>query len=82
MWTDVQKPNLTNMRMSISKKVTWEGEIVQVKVATIGVLKEKGKGILTMGPQQGDIINKPEPKVIFRVFYSHGCALNLKVRIY
>jgi hypothetical protein len=38
------------------------------RVATIEVLREKEKGIMTMSPQQEDIINKPEPKVRFRVF--------------
>ena len=35
------------------------------RVTTIEALKEKG--IMTMSPQQ-EIINKPEPKVRFRVF--------------
>ena len=34
------------------------------RVATIEALKEE-KGIMTMSPQQEDIINKPEPKVRF-----------------
>ena len=38
------------------------------RVTTIEALKEKEKGIMTMSPQQEDIINKPEPKVRFRVF--------------
>ena len=38
------------------------------RVASIKTLKEKEKGIMTMSPQQEDIINKPEPKVRFRVF--------------
>ena len=37
------------------------------RVTTIEALKEKEKGIMTMSPQQ-EIINKPEPKVRFRVF--------------
>ena len=37
------------------------------RVATIEALKEE-KGIMTMSPQQENIINKPEPKVRFRVF--------------
>ena len=37
------------------------------RVASIE-LKEKEKGIMTMSPQQEDIINKPEPKVRFRIF--------------
>ena len=37
------------------------------RVVTIGALKEKEKGIMTMSPQQEDIVNKPEPKVRFRV---------------
>jgi hypothetical protein len=37
-------------------------------VASIEVLKEKEKGIMTTSPKQEDIINKPEPKVRFRVF--------------
>ena len=55
--------------MSISRKVTWEGEMVQVnRTASIEALKEKEMGIMTMSPEQEDIINKPEPKVRFRVF--------------
>jgi len=38
------------------------------RIATIEALKEEEKGIMTMSPQQEDIINKPEPKVRFRVF--------------
>ena len=38
------------------------------RVASIEALKEKDKGIMTMRPQQEDVINKPEPKVRFRVF--------------
>ena len=38
------------------------------RVATIEALKEEEKRIMTMSPQQEDIINKPEPKVRFRVF--------------
>ena len=38
-------------------------------VVTIEALKEKKKGIMTMSPRQEDIINKPEPKVRFRVFW-------------
>ena len=38
------------------------------RIATIEVLKEEEKGIMTMSPQQEDIINKPEPKVRLRVF--------------
>ena len=64
------------------------------RVATIEALREEVKGIMTMSPQQEDIINKPEPKVRFRVLLqgsyeeisvgwdfvgTHGCALNLKV---
>ena len=37
------------------------------RVATIEALKEEEKGIMTMSSQQEDI-NKPEPKVRFRVF--------------
>ena len=37
------------------------------RVVTTEALKEKEKGIMTMSPQQKDIINKPEPKVRFRV---------------
>ena len=36
------------------------------RIATIEALKEEEKGIMTMSPQQEDI-NKPEPKVRFRV---------------
>ena len=38
------------------------------RIATIEVLKEEEKGIMTMSSQQEDIINKPEPKVRFRVY--------------
>jgi hypothetical protein len=38
------------------------------RVVTIVALKEKEKGIMIMSSQQEDIINKPEPKVRFRVF--------------
>ena len=31
MWTEVQKPSLSTCR-SISRKVPWEGEMVQVKL--------------------------------------------------
>jgi hypothetical protein len=36
--------------------------------ATIEPLKGKEKGIMTMTPQQEDVINKLEPNVRFRVF--------------
>ena len=39
------------------------------RIETIEALKEEEKGIMTMSPQQEDIINKPEPKVKFRVFW-------------
>ena len=35
------------------------------RIATTEALKEEKKGIMTMSPQQEDIINKPEPKVRF-----------------
>jgi hypothetical protein len=38
------------------------------RVASILALKEKEKGIMTISPQQNDIINKPDPNVRFRVF--------------
>ena len=38
------------------------------RVATIEVLKEMDKGIMTLSPQHEDIVNKPEPKIRFRVF--------------
>ena len=38
------------------------------RVMTIEALKEMEKGIMTMSPQQENVINKPEPKVRFRVF--------------
>ena len=38
------------------------------RIAIVEVLNEKEKGIMAMGPQQEDIINKPESKVRFRVF--------------
>ena len=38
------------------------------RVASIETLKEKEKGIMIMSPQQKDGVNKPEPKVRFRVF--------------
>ena len=37
------------------------------RVTTIKGLKEEEKGIKTMSPQQKDIINKPKPKVRYRV---------------
>ena len=61
------------------------------RIASIEALKEKEKGIMTISPQQEDIINKPEPKVLNSRSPppeisigaghpgSHGCALNLKV---
>ena len=39
------------------------------RIAGVEALKEKGvTESMTMSPQQEDIINKPEPKVRFRVF--------------
>ena len=38
------------------------------RVTTIEVLKEKEKGIMAMSAQEENIINKPEPKVRFRIF--------------
>jgi hypothetical protein len=38
------------------------------RVATIDALKEEENGIMTMSPEQEDIINKPETNVRFRVF--------------
>ena len=38
------------------------------RIATIEALKEEEKGIMTMSPQQEDIINTSEPKVRSRVF--------------
>jgi hypothetical protein len=43
-------------------------QVNRTRVASIEVLKEKEKGIMTMSPQQEDVINKPELKVRFRVF--------------
>ena len=66
MWKEVWKSSLSTLR-----KKTWEGKIVHVnltRIATIEVLKEKKKGIMTIGPQQEDILDKPGPKVRFRVF--------------
>jgi hypothetical protein len=37
-------------------------------VATIEVLKEKEKVIMTMSLQQEDFVNKPDPWLRFRVF--------------
>jgi len=58
--------------MSLSREVSWEGEIdgpgKADRVAVVGVHKEKEKGIMTISPQYKDIINKPEPKVRFIVF--------------
>ena len=56
--------------MSISRKVTLEGPgpSKSDRVASIEALLEKEKEIMTMTPQQEDIINKPKPKVRFRVF--------------
>jgi hypothetical protein len=45
------------------------------RIATIEVLKEEEKGIMTMSPQQEDI-NKPEPKVRFRVFWIQEVLLH------
>ena len=38
------------------------------KEANVEALKEREKEIMDMNLQQEDIINKPEPKVRFRVF--------------
>ena len=37
-------------------------------ITTIEVLKENEKGIMTMRPQQEDVVNKPKSKFRFRVF--------------
>ena len=37
------------------------------KVATIEALGEKEKGIKTISPQQKDVVNKPDPKVRFKL---------------
>ena len=45
--------------------------MVQIKsdrIANVAMIKEKEKGIMAIGPQQEDIINKHEPRVGFRVF--------------
>jgi len=57
-------------KMSISRKVTLEGPgpSKSDRVASIEALLEKEKEIMTMTPQQEDIIKKPKPKVRFRVF--------------
>ena len=39
------------------------------RIATLEMLKGKEKGIVVMSPQQEDIINKPEPKLRFRIFW-------------
>ena len=44
-----------------------EGPGKSGREATIEALKEKEKAIMTMRPEQEDV-NKPEPKVRFRVF--------------
>ena len=65
------------------------------RVVTIEELKEKEKGIMARSSQQEDVVNKPETKVRFRIFWfmksssrvpiggdhpgSHGCPINLKV---
>ena len=36
-------------------------------VATIDALAEKEKGIKTISPQQKDVVNKPKPKVKFKL---------------
>ena len=37
-------------------------------IAAVQAPKEKEKGIIYISPQQDDTINKPEPKVRFKVF--------------
>jgi hypothetical protein len=39
------------------------------RVATVDALKEQEKWIMAMNPQEKYIINKPEPKVRFGVFW-------------
>ena len=62
--------NLANMYVNIKEGDMGEGNGPgkSGKIVTVEVLKEQEKGIMTMSPQQEDIINKPEPKVRFRVF--------------
>ena len=70
MWTDVQKSDLSTKIVNIQEGDMGRGDGPgkSDRMATIEALKEEEKGIMTMSPQQEDIINKPEPKVRFRVF--------------
>ena len=52
IWTEVQKSSLSVCMSSKSNRIE-----------TVGVLKEKEKGIMTVSPQQEGVINKPEPKI-------------------
>jgi hypothetical protein len=38
------------------------------KIAIVEVLREKEKRTVAMGPQQEDIIKKPESRFMYRVF--------------
>ena len=68
MWTQVQNFDLLT-NVNIKEGDTGRGDCPGKvdRVVTIEALKEEEKGIMTMSPQQEDIINKPEPKVRFRV---------------
>ena len=70
MWTEVWKSRLVNKDVNIQEGEMGRGDGPgkSDRVATIEALKEEEKGIMTMSQQQEDIINKPEPKVRFRVF--------------
>ena len=57
------------MYVNIKEDDIWEGGRCPSKsdrVVTVKALKEKEKGIMSMSPKQVDI-NKPMPKVKFRV---------------
>ena len=56
---------LVNKDVNIQEGDMWRGDgpSKSDRVATVEALKQKEKGIMTMSPQQKDIINKPEPKI-------------------
>ena len=47
MWTEVRKPCLSTW-ISVLRKVTWEGELVQIN--WVEALKEKEKRIMAISP--------------------------------
>ena len=64
----IEETKLVNMHVKIKEGDMGSGDGKSDRVTTVEALKEKERGIMTMSPQQEDIINKPEPKVRFRVF--------------